>query len=140
MTRIDFYILAETAPQGREWLACRLAEKAYKLGHRVYIQTESEQQTRTLDDLLWTFRQGSFIPHGPLADDVEAPVMLGHQGEPADIHDVLINLSSQVPPFFSRFIRVAEVVDNTENVRLPARDRYRFYRERGYALSSHDIN
>lgn len=141
MTRIDFYILGKTPANGRELYACRLAEKAFKLGKRVFIRTASAQQTQHLDELLWTFRQGSFVPHAPLGLDDEAhPVLIGHDGEPHAIDDVLINLGNEVPLFFSRFERVAELVDDTENVRRSARDRFRFYRERGYALASHDIN
>ncbi|MEZ5578324.1 MAG: DNA polymerase III subunit chi [Candidatus Competibacteraceae bacterium] len=43
--------------------ACRLADKAYGLGHTVYLFTASEARAAALDDLLWTFRQDSFVPH-----------------------------------------------------------------------------
>jgi len=64
MTQVDFYILSDETGTARALLACRLTEKAWKQGHRVYINTASPQQLADLDDLLWTFRAGSFIPHG----------------------------------------------------------------------------
>lgn len=140
MTRIDFYVLDSDSPDARERFACRLAEKAYDRGHRVYLHAADGAAAQRLDELLWTFRAGSFVPHGLAgAEPAEAvPVHIGH-GEPEGHDDVLINLAPDVPLFFSRFARVAEVVDSGEPGRQSARERYRFYRERGYTLESHDI-
>ena len=141
MTRVDFYILANDNAQAREQYACRLAEKAFRLGHRVYIHTGSAQQTRQLDDLLWTFQQGSFLPHGLYGEsgDTPAPVLLGHDDEPDASSQVLINLADDVPLFFSRFERVAELVDARSDIRQQGRTRYTFYKERGYPLQTHEI-
>ncbi len=140
VTRVDFYLLADGDAQARARFACRLADKAYRLGHRVFIHTESAEQTRQLDDLLWTFQQNSFVPHAPCdGDQPAAPVMLGHAADPPVAAEVLINLAPDVPLFFSRFERVAELVDEQPQVRDQARARYSFYKERGYPLSTHDI-
>ena len=79
MPRVDFYVLPDNKDNGRALLACRLADKAYTLGHEVYILVASEAQAGALDDLLWTFRQDSFIPHEryPLAGDEASPVLIG---------------------------------------------------------------
>ena len=97
MARVDFYILPDRAANSRPLLACRLAEKAYRLGHRVYIHVESAQQAQYLDDLLWSFRQGSFIPHGitPPQPGDDTPVLIGWQDAPAGATEVLINLSHE---------------------------------------------
>jgi DNA polymerase-3 subunit chi len=140
MTQVDFYILEDTAPKARPLLTCRLAEKVWKQGHRIYINTDSPQQLKELDDLLWTFRAGSFIPHAVYTEtDSEQPVALGHGVEPAGHNDVLVNLSTEVPAFFSRFERVAELVGAEENERAAARDRYRYYQDRGYTLNTHKL-
>ncbi len=142
MTRVDFYVLEDNAPQGRERLACRLADKAFRLGHRVYIHTRSAEQAAALDDLLWTFRQGSFVPHALHGKEGGAgsPVLIGHDEVPDDRHELLINLADQVPSFFSRFERVMETVDQAEANRLSGRERFRFYRDRGYALQTHTLS
>jgi DNA polymerase-3 subunit chi len=142
MTQVDFYILPNDDQLQRVQFACRLADKAYRLGHRVYIHAESSQQTRLLDDMLWTFQQNSFIPHALLGDDSEAkpPVQLGHDAEPDASHQVLINLAPEVPLFFSRFERVAELVNSDATLRQQGRSRYSFYKERGYPLRTHEIN
>lgn len=141
MTRIDFYLSSETSPDAGQRLACRLVEKAYKMGHKVYIHTESEDQAQQMDDLLWTFRDGSFVPHGrhPKQTGNHSPVLIGHDSDPQGDTDVLINLTREVPPFFSRFERVAEVVDSAPVNRTQARERYRFYRDRGYELQTHEL-
>jgi DNA polymerase-3 subunit chi len=141
MTRIDFYLLSGHSPGAQEKFACKLAEKAYKLGNRLYIHTESEAQTRHLDELLWTFRAGSFVPHERYSQGTPAtaPILLGHDQEPDNSIDVLVNMSHEIPAFFSRFERVAEIVPDQETSRQAGRDHYRFYRDRGYALDTHKI-
>ncbi len=141
MTRVDFYLLEQEGERDFALLACRLAEKAYLLGHRVYIHVSGVEQGAALDDLLWTFKSGSFIPHARLGvmDEPLPPVLVGHDAEPDTHHDVLINMTSEVPRFFSRFERVAELVSAAEPARAQARERYRFYKERGYTLDTHRL-
>ncbi len=141
MTRVDFYILKKDDQAARALFACRLTEKAYRQGHRIYINTESDTQLRQLDDMLWVFRDGSFLPHAIFDGSIDTPekILLGHGAEPQDCSDVLVNLSSGVPAWFGRFDRVAELVDGNEGQRAAARERYQFYRDRGYTLNTHDI-
>ncbi len=141
MTRIDFYVLPGDDPRARSVLACRLAEKAFSQGLRIYIHTGSEAESRQLDDLLWTFRDGSFVPHCRVGEPAaeEDPILIGHSHEPDSHTDVLINLSQEVPLFFGRFERVAEMVDQQARHLEQGRERFRFYRERGYELNSHKL-
>ena len=140
MTRVSFYVLAAERPDGSLWLACRVAEKAYKQGKRIYLFCGDPATAARLDDLLWTFRQGSFVPHERAGEDSAAPVVIGEQAPPAACADVLINLDSEVPDFFSRFERVAEIVGADAEARRQARTRYQFYRDRGYALETHNVS
>lgn len=140
MTRIDFYVLNDAAAASRERLACRLTEKAFGLGHRVHLHVASAQAAGRLDDLLWTFRDGSFVPHEIAGGDaVDSPVTIGHDWEPTGDCQVLINLADEVPVFFSRFERVAEIINQDEQIRSQGRERFRFYRDRGYDLNTHEL-
>lgn len=141
MTQVDFYVLAEKATGDRFTLACRLAEKAWQQGRRVYLHTGSEAESLQMDKLLWTYRVGSFLPHGLAidADPALNPVLIGNGDNAGEEHDVLVNLASEVPGFFSRFERVVEPLDRNTEVRTAGRSRFRFYRDRGYPLNSHDI-
>ena len=137
MTRIDFYqIESNELPL---LFACRLIEKVYRMRHQIYIHTKSNSQSEELDNLLWSFRQDRFIPHSLQAKPEQAPIRIGHDHEPEDHQDVLINLSGQVPDFFSRFDRVAEIVPIDETDRHTARQNYQFYKDRGYSLQYHAI-
>jgi DNA polymerase-3 subunit chi len=141
VTRVDFYVLPDGAPSGREHLACRLADIAFRRGQRVYVYTQSKDQAKTLDNLLWSFQAGSFLPHDlyPSESAANTPILIGHDGVPDDGHEVLINLAETVPNFFSRFDRVAEIVNQDAAVKQASRERFRFYRDRGYALESHTL-
>lgn len=142
MTQVDFYILKDDSTQNRLRFACRLTDKIYKLGKQIFIHTESAEQTRQLDDLLWTFQQGSFIPHCVHHETSGKPpaVVLAHDAEPEAGCDVLVNLAAEVPLYFSQFERVAELVNQQDDIRQHARTRYSFYKERGYPLQTHEIN
>ena len=135
MTRIDFYQIENDEPP--QLFACRLIDKVYRLGHQIYVHTRDADEAAALDDLLWTFRADRFIPHACKLTGEDAPILIGHDDEPADHHEVLVNLSGAVPDFFSRFERVAEVVPLDRNSRDAARANYKFYKDRGYPLQYH---
>jgi DNA polymerase-3 subunit chi len=138
--RVDFYVLPPGDKNDQLPFTCRLTEKAYDLGQRIYIHTESEAQAIQLDNLLWTFRQGSFIPHAlyETDNDGELPAHIGWRGEPSG-RDLLINLAPTVPVFHDRFERIAEIVNHDEAAKQAARERFKFYRERGITPESHTI-
>lgn len=139
MTRIDFYLLTSANPELRLDYACRLAHKAWGKGHRVYINCNDEAQAETLDRLLWRFRADTFLPHALASEDAEQAVVCGCGEPPAAHNDLLINLADTTADSFSRFSRMAEIVIEHDPVRLPARERFRFYRERGYPHQTHQI-
>ena len=139
--RIDFYVLPDQKENGRALLACRLADKAYGLGHTVYVFTASEARAAALDDLLWTFRQDSFVPHEryPLMGEEGSPVLVG-TAVPATVEaQVLINLADALPEGFERYDRVVELVDQHPEVLAQSRERFRQYREQGCAPETHKL-
>ncbi len=139
--RIDFYVLPDHKENGRALLACRLADKAYSLGHTVYLCAGSEARAAALDDLLWTFRQDSFVPHEryPLVGEEGSPVLVG-AATPAMVEaQVLINLTDSLPEGFERYQRVVELVDQHPDVLAQSRERFRQYRERGCAPETHKL-
>ena len=141
MTKVDFYLLPASG-NARELFACRLTEKAYRLGHRVYLLAPDRPAALELDELLWTFSQGSFVPHAIVSTATPAddhPVLIGHEEPPPAFGEVLVNLAAEIPPWFGRFARVAELVGADDAARASGRERYRFYRERGYPLDTHTL-
>jgi DNA polymerase III subunit chi len=142
VTQIDFYIVDSDSEDARLRLACEIADQAIRQDQHVFIHSTSDAAARRLDDLLWTFSQGSFVPHSLVREAPAAPppepVIIGLNLEPVGARwDVMINLAADVPEFFSRYQRVAEVVDGDPARREQSRERYRFYRDRGYQLNTH---
>lgn len=143
MTEIDFYILERPSDDARLTFTCRLAEKAVGRGLTVLIRPGTPDEVPQLDTLLWTFSQGSFLPHCPAsraANPPLEPVVIDDGAGPiGERWDLLINLGQDVPDYFSRYARVAEVVDEDGERRNSGRERYRYYRDRGYPLKTHSI-
>jgi DNA polymerase-3 subunit chi len=142
MSRVDFYILAGTGEPSRHNFACRLAEKAYRLDNRVHIHTASRQQAEVIDALLWTFRDGSFVPHdlvGGMGRNSGAPVTIGFDETEIGDQDLLINLTDEIPGKAASFPRVAELVTSDEESRQKSRKRFVRYRELGAELETHNI-
>ena len=139
MTRVDFYILPEAAEEDRFQFACRLVEKAARQGHRIYLHTRDSAAAQLLDEQLWAFRPDSFVPHQLLDDKQQAQIEIGCDTDPQHQHDLLVNLDHEVPLFFSRFERVAEIVVQDDEVIQATRKHYAFYKERGYPLHNHDM-
>lgn len=142
MTRINFYVLQTSKANARLEFICRLTEKVYNKGHSILLHTDDIRQAEMINDLLWTWKQGSFIPHEIHADETTAdcPIVISHHPDlKTDMQDVLINMANEIPLFFSQFDRVTEIVDQDEENRQGARKRYRFYQDRGYPLESHEI-
>ena len=139
MTRVDFYLLSG-ATGGMVPAVCRLCEKAVGAGHRLYLHTADPGLADELDGALWSFRQGGFIAHERFTvaaiEEPQPPILIGHVEPPPSHHGVLINLGADVPNWFSSFERVLEVVPEDAALRDRSRERFRFYRERGYELKT----
>ena len=139
MSRVDFYILPENS--GRDRFACSIANKAWQSGNNVYIHTNSRETAISMDDLLWTYHDISFIPHtlaGP-SEPSDTPVIIGWQDQVPENFNVLINLTADIPAIAGRFARIVEIVAGSEEERAVARNRYRDYRDGGHELHDHTV-
>ena len=136
MTVIDFY---HSAPD-RFAVVARLVGRESAARTPVRILTPDEATTDKLDRLLWAAPPTGFVPHCRMDSRLASvtPVWIDHRLEHAGPAAILVNLCAEAPPFFSRFERLAEVVSSDEADAAAGRQRYRFYRERGYELRAHD--
>jgi DNA polymerase-3 subunit chi len=89
--------------------------------------------------LLWTFRDGSFVPHELVSSGNSAPVSIGYDSNTIESRDLLINLCDEIPAFANTFPRIAELVTSEENCRQKSRKRYAIYRDQGHTLEMHKI-
>ncbi|MDA0679203.1 MAG: DNA polymerase III subunit chi [Proteobacteria bacterium] len=142
MSKVDFYVLPGSGEISRQQFACRLAEKAYRLDNSVHIHVADHESLQILDDLLWTFRDGSFVPH-EVIDAVHSkagtPVTIGCVESLLPGCDLLINLSHSIPKSASSFPRVAEVVTSDEESKAESRKRFVDYRDQGHSLDTHKL-
>ena len=141
--QVDFYLLAAADARARLVTACRLAEKAFEQGLKVAVRTASPAETVEFDDLLWTFAELSFVPHGVWPGEPEAaaatPVLIGNKALPPTHQDVLINLASDAPAEFSAYARICEVVAGDEDAKRAGRARWRIYRDAGCNPTAHNL-
>ncbi|AKM31495.1 DNA polymerase III subunit chi [Pandoraea faecigallinarum] len=135
MTRVDFH----THVANRLQYACRFARKVYGAGQTLVVVGELDV-LRAFDQTLWTFSPLEFVPHCFTGDALAAktPVVLAAPHEEAQHHQVLLNLAASIPTHFARFERVVEIVGDSPQDLAGARERYRFYRDRGYTLNNYD--
>lgn len=140
MTKVDFYIVKDSAADAWLRYACRLVEKAYDMGLRVHIQTADESMTNKMDELLWIFKEGSFIPHQASVNENElCAVTLNHSELPKH-REVLVNLTNSVPEHYSEFERIAEIIGSGQGQIKAGRERFRWYKENGTVPGHHEIN
>jgi DNA polymerase-3 subunit chi len=137
MTSVDFYFNAEDPLQ----VACRIAAKALAQGSRLLIYAPEPETASRLDKLLWTWPATGFVPHCAPHDALagETPVLIAGDADTPAGFGVLLNLSPQCPPHFERFERLCELVGGGEDEVKAGRERYRFYRDRGYKIVNHDL-
>lgn len=134
MTRIDFH---SNVPDKIAY-ACRLTRKARAADSRLVLLVKDRQELAALDQALWTFSELEFLPHVLAGDPLapQTPIILTDRDDAELPHyHVLVNLSSGTPAHFARFERMIEIVSSDDAEKDAARDRYRFYKQRGYPLT-----
>ncbi len=147
MTQIDFYILADNSRRDINQMVCQLCDKALAQELMVVVYTHSAAQAQQLDDLLWTCKADSFIAHKNLLNEQQDdasfsyPVLISSEltTEMSQKHPLLINLTTEIPPFFQQFERLAELVGKNDEEKESARNRYRTYRQKGHPLKKYDL-
>lgn len=139
MTRVDFHFNVHDKVD----YGCRLIRKIRRAGNRAVVFCDDAAELHRLDVTLWSFGPLEFIPHVPASHPLAArtPVLLtaAESDLPASHYEVLVNLGRETPPFFTRFERLVEVVGHQDDDRSRARQRFRFYKDRGYPLATHEV-
>jgi DNA polymerase III, chi subunit len=137
VTQVDFYVHVDDKVR----TAVRLAAKAYQRGRKLTVFCPDAATAERFDRTLWTSPALSFIPHCH-AHDAAAPVtpiIIDCTGDGLLNDDILLNLCGERPQHFSRYQRLIEIVASDDEDRRLARDRYKFYRDRGYEIRTHDL-
>jgi len=123
--------------------ACRLLRKAVGSGAQVVVVADADAIAQ-LDADLWALSPTEFLPHclGTAGDSVHSRsplVLVTDTSQTPDQRGVLVNLAESVPNGFERFDRLIEVVSTDATDRAQARSRWKYYTERGYPITRHDL-
>lgn len=122
--------------------ACALLTGAYAKKKPVLVYALEQEVAGSVDRMLWAHAALSFVPHcradSPLA--AETPILITDTLDTIPQDERLMNLSREIPPGFSRFQSLIEVVGQDESDRLAARDRVKFYKDRGYEVRYFDLS
>jgi DNA polymerase-3 subunit chi len=139
--RVDFYVLKTSTAKQRWTFACRLTEKAYLRDLKVVLVSDTAADASSIDELLWTFNERSFVPHDLLpSKDAAAPVQLTSDLTAIDAADLLVNLSGRLPDRLERFSRIAEIIDTDDERRRLGRERFKAYRELKLPVETHQLD
>jgi len=136
---IDFHVL-DTYNSQQAWLfVCHLLEQHYLAKQQVYLAMDTRVEAQRFDQLLWTFRDDSFIPH-EVSDGLlpsNSPIIIGYEPPHRETpREFIINLSQQVPAQYDEFQHLIEVVFNDPSVQQRARERYKLYRDQQHHLNT----
>jgi DNA polymerase-3 subunit chi len=142
MPRIDFYFIPQMGFQACLLFACRLLEKAYlQQANPIYVHCENAEKARFFDQLLWTYRDDSFIPHHLYEEkpECESPIQIGYTLNPKIKADILLNLHPELPTSHDRFQRILEIIPKEAATLARAEERRAFYEKQGYTIHSHQL-
>lgn len=137
--QVDFYVLEKGAPDAGRF-ACRLAMMAWEKGHQVLLRARDDDEARALDELMWDFPPGRFLPHGRGEAGADAPVRIDSADSTADDRDLVINLADSPVPEPARYRRLLEIAPPGTERREASRRKYKRYRELGLNPSHHAIS
>lgn len=143
--RADFYLLPTDSKEASWLFACRIIEKAYNHAQPIYVHTASQAEANYLNELLWTYRDNSFIPHALASANVipPPPVIIGYETEyHLNNNDtaILLVLTPTLPHFFTQFPRIIEIIPNEELMKANARQHYRLLQQQQAEIHTHKIN
>jgi DNA polymerase III subunit chi len=142
---VDFYLLNTSIQDSLYRFTCRLIEKAYLQQKKIFIQVNSHEEGQRIDELLWTFRDISFIPHSylgvnPFFDSYSSAVNIATDKPKRLEADILFNLSHTIPTYFPEFLRIIEVVSEEKKNKNQSRQKYKFYKAQNCQLTTHNIS
>lgn len=134
MTRIDFH---SNVPDKIHY-TCRLIRKARAADCRIVVFDNNRAQLELLNEALWTFSESDFLPHVMMNDPLVAqtPIILTEDTSASfPHHELLINLTQNIPDDYARFTRVIEVISTDQQDTSAGRERYRHYQQQGISLT-----
>lgn len=124
---------------------CRLAEKAVRQGHRLYIHADSEMEGQLIDERLWDYQPTSFLPHELYAGEAsgKCPILIGHTLDHAKDCTplvLMINLSTELPGCFAGYSRIIEIAHQDSALLTHLRKHFSTLQAAGYEMTTHNFS
>jgi len=123
---------------------CKLIEKGYKQNiNPIFIKTNTQKQAEELDKILWTFRQESYVPHALVDKDKDnntQPVQIGWVDNEIEDAEAIINLSDGMPDTSNHLKKIHEIIENIDEKKEKARERWKKYKSIGFDIKAHKIS
>ncbi|WP_461537688.1 DNA polymerase III subunit chi [Spongorhabdus nitratireducens] len=140
-SQVDFYLTPAVEQQELLMFACRLIEKAWRQDFKILVLCPDAAAVEALDELLWDWREDSFIPHTTSSDNdsVEPVLLCSDVSEQGKDYTLLLNLGNDVPSGFGEFTRIGEMVPDDDNGKNRSRENFRYYRGQGITPRVHDL-
>jgi DNA polymerase-3 subunit chi len=116
----------------------RLVEKIYAAGSKVVMFFEYDEQLKRIDEVLWTYGQMDFLPHGTYLEQYpdQQPVYLTLAPENPNKADILIRIGNKEYPDTQSFKRIVDIFEAKDPLSLQnARDRYKKFKDQGHDLT-----
>lgn len=145
LPRVDFYHLDNDKPHSTRLFCCRLSDKAWSLGNRILILCQDNRECQLLDQLMWTWRDDSFLPHSLAGTDEaeHSPIVISDSLPAGSRFDLIINLDTDLPcrneSIASCTHRIAEIINQNPKLKQQGRLRYSYYDKYNYPLEYHEI-
>ena len=134
MTEVGFYHLRSMT---LERALPSILERALAAGHRIVVMAGSPERVEQLNDLLWTYNEASFLPHGSARDGnaERQPVWLTASEENPNGASMLVLVDGAASARLSGFARCCDIFDgNDEAAVAAARQRWTEAKAAGHQL------
>ena len=132
--KVDFYVYELSDYQFYQRLVCNLVEEAYNQENNILLLCENEESCETFDELLWTFKDVSFIPH---EKKLTNKILTQHINLTKKKHpSILMNLTYSFPDSFETHDRVIEMSGYDEESRQKARLNFKRYKTMNFEINS----
>tara|TARA_X000000950_G_scaffold209405_1_gene251797 strand:- start:167 stop:553 length:387 start_codon:yes stop_codon:yes gene_type:complete len=120
-------------------------EKVISAKQPLVIRCKDQSHCEEVSYSIQNFSKKDFLPCVQFSDKSADlfPIILSTVSEIplwADDIIVLLNLDTKIEMTFSSYCRVIEIVDQTELNRQKGRERYKYYKERGYEIFGHRVD
>ena len=116
----------------------RLLTRVLAGGHKALVLADTDERVRHLNEKLWTFDPGSFLPHGMAGEDhaADQPILLTTDEANPAAADILVVVDGAVPQSMDAYGRCLDLFNGSDDEAVSAaRDRWKLYRERGYDVT-----